>query len=373
MTVFVLGGSNSMFRDGWVAYFASRTKEDVVDLSVGATTTLSGIYRFMLDDRPVPGDTVLWEYALNEVNHVGRGQSIDVLLKNVEHLVAICRQRNLRFLPVIFTPRPQEQAPERSAYYDRLLALFAHYGLPAIDISTAWRVEHNQPRMPIDLHADPSHYRRSPELMDWIADRVAAMQPQLPNSADPLFTGGVHLRLVTDFAQDRFQNSIMDIPAARIPISIISEEESRAIALFVICNPRPRETGIRLRLRTASGPDLSLRVSTSSKGAFGKQVLKAISIEQGSRHPWIFSPGSSLEIKPIIRPGKAYAEAQVRAKLTHPEPVTTPCITGVLLEVGAIPSISPAQKMHKPVHLQPVLSTPKRALKRLQRWIKSRI
>lgn len=373
MTVFVLGGSNSMYQDGWIARFTASQTQQVVNLSVGATTTLTGIYRLMLDDRPRPGDTVLWEYALNEATHAQRGQSTEVLLKNVEHLIAICQHRHLQLLPAIFTPRRQERAPARSPYYDQLLALFAHYGLPVFDLSPVWRAAHGQPKMPVDLYADPVHYRRDTELMDFIAAGLAAIQPRQPRAALPLRTHGARLQLLTGFARQRFSNSVMDIPAARLLLRLRTKEDSRMIALFTICQPRPHEAGLSLRLKPATGREMALRISISSRGAFPRSVLKAISIEQGSSAAWLLGPDAELVIKPLTQPGRAFAEAQTKSRLKRPEPVTTPCVTGLLVEIGGN---APAPTLLPPSPQNPsrwrILSPVVRLMQRLRRKVRSR-
>ena len=69
-------------KTGWVSRFRAHAP-DLVNLSVGGTTSITGLFRVMTTPQIGPGDVVVWEYALNEANHIRRGRPPRLLL---EHL-----------------------------------------------------------------------------------------------------------------------------------------------------------------------------------------------------------------------------------------------------------------------------------------------
>ncbi len=72
MTTYICGGSNSVRRGGWVHHFDVPSD----NISIGASTSIMGAYRVMFCRDVAPGDTVIWEYALNDANQaLGRGRA----------------------------------------------------------------------------------------------------------------------------------------------------------------------------------------------------------------------------------------------------------------------------------------------------------
>ena len=62
MGLVIVGGSNSLLRDGWASQLAARCPgETMVNLSIGAAPSLMGFYRLLTSDTCPPGSTVIWE------------------------------------------------------------------------------------------------------------------------------------------------------------------------------------------------------------------------------------------------------------------------------------------------------------------------
>lgn len=368
LTIYVLGGSNSLFGNGWVSHYAALKSQEVVNLSVGATTTLAGIYRLLQDGRAGRGDTVVWEYALNEVNHARGGYSVDLLLKNVEHLICICRRRRCRLVMAIFTPRPQELAPDRDPYYDQLLALLDHYGIGSFDMSRAWRAAHGLPAIPAELFADNLHYSHDPALLDFIARGVSSVPGRVPAQVAALRTDGRRLRLLTGFAKQRFTNSIMDVPAAPLPVRIAPGQAGRIIAFFMICRPN-EDTGVLAQLHGPEGKLRKLRISTTIDKSFDRKILKAVSIEHATGEAWPVARGCEVSMRPVKAPGPAHAEYQLKRRLRQPVPSKEPIVSGVLVELD--PPDRPLQQPPPPP-ARPVPRLPlwRRAASRMARLVR---
>ncbi|MDP0929552.1 hypothetical protein Q0601_20395 [Paracoccus onubensis] len=339
MSFFVFGGSNSIFRDGWITWFAERAGQPVLNRSVGATTTLTGLFRFLMkgeERAPEAGDCIIWEYALNDVNHVARGYRREMLLKNVEHLMVLSRERGCTFVPLIFTPLWQEQAPRRDLYYDMLTKLFLAYGVVPFDVSTAWRHHFGKARMPDSMYLNNPHYARVPQVMDFIANGVAeaANNARVPAAIAPHYTEGRGVTLITGLGREIHQNSIMRVPVTRIPLSIEMNQHGRIAAVCALCQSEP-ERGIRVQLVPSAGEIRQMRFSTTNQDD-QRTILKAISLENalGKRWSdrWAFSPGDRLRLSPARKPGDFYAEHELSKSLASPNIGAPARITGVLVE-----------------------------------------
>jgi hypothetical protein len=334
MTYFIIGGSNSVFKDGWISLFSKQVSEPCANKAVGATTTLAGIYRFMLPDGPATGDCVIWEYALNEANHIGRGYDPDIVLKNVEHFILLCRQRGCRLAPLLFTLRREEMAETRSPYYQRLHELFAHYGIAVFDVSDAYRKTFKVDHIPADHFIDNAHYAKTPAMLGFIADGAVALAKAatVPGPADPLYTAGRTLALIDGFQNNTFSNSLLTIPIAKVPSSIDLTSGGRVIAIYTLCFAG-FDSGIRMELHDTKGSARKMRFSTTHQDEIRKPLLRAISLEQAGKGDWSFSPGYQLKFFPATRGGMFHSEVGMKAELQDPVR-PPPVISGVLVEMG---------------------------------------
>lgn len=334
-----MGGSNSVFKDGWVAHLAQRLPEPVRNLSVGASTSLCGIYRMLLEDGPQPGDTVIWEYALNESVHVRRGYDLDSVLRGVEHLLRLCADRGCRFVPLIFMPRVDEAKPERPPYYDALLALLRDYGLEAVDIAPRLRAARGVQTLPDECYQDGMHYQRSDEILGLIADSVAEALPAgaVPARETALRIAGRTVRLLEFDKPARFQNSIMSIPVAEPPLRLPLRGEGALLS--VICVARPDVmSGLRASLMRAGEHVANARISTTS--VKDMNLLKPISLENIPDTDWRFQDGDTLILRASRNGGLYHVEQGLKRRLTSPDQAPYASIAGVLAEVPLRQSVA---------------------------------
>lgn len=133
----IIGGSNSLMKNGWVANLRKSYGDSlrITNVSIGATTSLIGIYRMLRGDIP-DGSTVVWEYALNESNHFNAGQSLTSLMYHLDWFVEVAHRKNIRVLPLQFWTRPEHITGQRNEYREELQKRLISYGLNQID---AWQ------------------------------------------------------------------------------------------------------------------------------------------------------------------------------------------------------------------------------------------
>ena len=106
--VIVIGGSNSVMREGWYRWFRiyARDRMDlqVINFSIGAASSLMSVYRILADDIRGRNVTIVWEYAINEdvcVRHRDDIYSPTLVGRNVRRFLTLCARRNIKVLPLL--------------------------------------------------------------------------------------------------------------------------------------------------------------------------------------------------------------------------------------------------------------------------------
>lgn len=327
MTVYIIGGSNSLEKTGWTSRYKA-IEPDVVNLSIGAATTLIGLFRVMATPDIGPDDVVIWEYALNDANHLRHGYSPDILLRHLEHFLIHARDRGIAVVPVIFTPQFHERKPNRHRYYGKLQALLNAYGLISFDVSTALRSRLGVETLPTDCYRDALHYAHTAEILSFIAHGVvdAVAQARLPADRPPLRTKGQRMVLVDDFATDTFQNSILQLRARHAPFSQDLPGTGELTAVIFLTHPTENA------LQIALAPDDALVISTATRSRkFQRPMLKAAAFEVAREERWTYKPGTVLEITQWIGSKKVYAEPSCKRQLSSPSPNPLAQVVGVLV------------------------------------------
>ncbi len=235
----IIGGSNSLLRNGWSTHFREICQDRfrITNLSIGAATSLMGIFR-LLREGDVPDDsTVIWEYALNESNHFRSGQSLESLMHHLDWFMEIARRRRIRVLPVIFWTRPEHLSGGKSEYRIALQERLLSHGLSSID---AWRpledFATNQGADIASLFSDNMHYSVDNTFLRGIAEMVVDRMPNasVPKPAERLKERSLKL-CAPSGESDQFKNSI--IQADTFPMDsgeMIVDVEGRLLASFVI-------------------------------------------------------------------------------------------------------------------------------------------
>ena len=336
MTTFIYGGSNSLRTEGWTAVLKARLPEgSVVNRSIGAATSLMAMFRLLtnLDQGPKPGDAVIWEYALNEANHISRGYDLKVILRNVERFVRECAFRQLRLVPVILTPRNEEMAAERMPLYAELDRLFTHYGVAGFDLSRQWRAAKRVPRMVKTLYRDNAHYSDAPELYDFIVKGTmdALNAATVPRLAVILHkgSGGLEVQLFDEGVP--YKNALIQVPVAPHRSTMSFDITARIIGVVALVHPDVR-CALRLELAKDRHAGQWINISTTGIEAADKTILKVFSLENALGTGWEVCPGDSLDILPLRRPGPLYAESNVKPVLAGLDASQPPSFIGLVLE-----------------------------------------
>lgn len=219
MTIYISGGSNSLKSDGWTSLLAEHVAFE--NLSVGATSSAMGAYRAIFYTNLQSGDTLIWEYALNDLMHLQAGKAKQrVLLRFCEYTIRHCLENNITFIPFIFVPRAIEKRSNIGIYRKKLQALFTHYGITYVDVSTEFRAKYQIDNIPMECFLDSVHYDPKSEVVSFIVSRTLDLLAQKmppPKRVDRLYTNPERaLNFVDIFEKGlrtRFENSICKVDA----------------------------------------------------------------------------------------------------------------------------------------------------------------
>lgn len=327
MTIYVSGGSNSVMKDSWVPRFAAQ-QPDVVNLSVGHVSSVMGAYRAMFCAPMQAGDTLIWEYALNDANHVRQGYSADYLLRFVEHIIVHCRALGVRFVPVVFTDLRDELPRVQSLYHRALHALLRAYGLAPFDMSIEYRRALGVDVLPRECFLAPAHYAHGFAIIGFITAGVtrALAEARVPAAIAPLRSGHRQLRLHDGFATARFHNSLLDLAAALPPVTQSFDQAGDLAALIVITTANASAFQVSLAGQTV---EMS---ATHPMKSFAKPLLKAFSCQRALGRPWQFAAGDRLEITQSPACDPAYAEVGCEKHLTDPLQDPKSMLVGIMTE-----------------------------------------
>jgi hypothetical protein len=221
MRVVISGGSNSVRKKGWTADLTRRLPSGtvVVNLSVGASTSTMGAWRVLSARALGPGDVLVWEYAVNDRNHIGKSATTaETLLRHVEHIICVARDAGARMLSVGLVSRAQA-AQGADPYLLSLQRLFGHYGIPFFDAGASL------PGGPLGQgdFDDANHVavggRVIAAVIDWLIEHLAAPDTGTVAPVEPLFRGPRRLIQLDKFQPDRvepFRNALLDLQVRRI-------------------------------------------------------------------------------------------------------------------------------------------------------------
>lgn len=222
MRVVISGGSNSVRKRGWTADLVRRLPAEtaVVNLSVGASTSTMGAWRVMTVGGLGPGDVLVWEYAVNDRNHIGKsGTTAATLLRHVEHVICAVRDADARMLAVGLVSQRQATGGDDS-YLVALRELFGHYGVPFFDACAAVP---GSPLGPADFD-DPNHVavggRVIVATVEWVAQHLTEPPAGKIGAVPPLLREGRRLVILDQFRPDKienFRNSLLDLAVRRVP------------------------------------------------------------------------------------------------------------------------------------------------------------
>jgi sulfur relay (sulfurtransferase) DsrF/TusC family protein len=330
MAIHLVGGSNSRMKEGWSRYLADILDEPMHNRSIGATSSIMGAVLLDVLDDIKSGDTLIWEYALNDSGHVRRGYPCETLLRFIEYTLRECARRGIRFTAAIFTPKFHNKTPDAITLRTRALALFASYGVDAFDVNECYCTRNNLQEFPDELYSNPLHYVENDDLMGFIAQGVAALLPgKVPTDLEPIHVGSGEYRIERFQKDEVFKNSIISLPVAKAPthMAFTHAEGWNVLGLLVLTHPR----GGAIEF-TCGDSRLELSLTHAAK-KFDKHLLKFISFERLLGAPVACAPNASVTITPITKPGTFLSEIGLRSDLGLPAlDAHNGLIAGMILE-----------------------------------------
>lgn len=164
MRILVIGGSNSLLKGGYVHGLAQalqgHVEAEIIQVSVGATTSLAAIGRLHETFTGAPVDVILYEYGINDAGHFaprpGGAESwlmcFHLLLKTAAQLYPAAM-----FVPLLLAQQAHFPATVPLPFYDAQLAAYRELGLDVIDVR-AWLSALFLGRAPDWMYMDPAHY-----------------------------------------------------------------------------------------------------------------------------------------------------------------------------------------------------------------------
>lgn len=272
-SVYIIGGSNSLLRQGWADQFtALATEIEVVNHSIGAATSLIGIYRLLRNEVP-EGATVIWEYALNEHNHFLAGQSVESLMWHLDWFLELCARRRIAVLPLIFWNREEMADKSPMEYRDALQDCLHRHGLGQIDMKPILRQFSQTRDRPIaELYQDGAHYRLGSGVPRRIATAVRnrLAEARVPRGAET--HRGLDLLIATPdrIPDERFSNKILDVDLFQLGEGLRIPADGSPLCCYLIAG----EAGHPIQLH-ADGSDIG-HYATSFPATKLKRLMKHI-------------------------------------------------------------------------------------------------
>lgn len=226
-TVFICGGSNSVMREGWVPMFVAQwTGGPIKNLSIGGSTSIMALYRLISDGTIQAGDTLVWEYALNEWSHMTTGKHPQKnLLRSFEMLLDFCDRKGVHILPLVMACWHQERMQGLDHYRAALHFLLRNHRIDFIDVNFEAQDRRglNQLlREDYDPH-NPWHYMPDGEVhrlaAELVLERLEAgvscvkLRKRLFSSAERRV---VVVNTFDGLPSERFTNALVDLDVFRL-------------------------------------------------------------------------------------------------------------------------------------------------------------
>ncbi len=307
MRILILGGSNSLLRDGYVTQLRQSlqhyTPIEISQLSVGATSTLAAVARLHESAASTPApDIILYEYAINDSGHFSpRAGGIAswqlclyLLLKSAARLYP-----QALFVPLLLAQQQHFAASLPHPLYDAQKQAYAQLGLSCIDIRAQLSSLFLQ-YAPDWLYSDSAHYA-VPQASSLVGALVAQQllgllarrgQPgaealelvwQRLNASSPL--AGIELVYVPATALQpyvsgpselgRTANRLMTLDYLRLLPGSTLELHSAMYPLALFLKSDARHDWLQLGLQVADGSSHTLAVATRHIDAGASNFIHA--------------------------------------------------------------------------------------------------
>ncbi|MFW8636971.1 SGNH/GDSL hydrolase family protein [Cribrihabitans pelagius] len=298
MTVYISGGSNSVSDSGWVGQFRSLAgAENIENISIGAAPSHMSLFRVSQTVDLKAGDTVLWEYGINDAAHIeGRGYDAADLLEAIEGLIIYCADVGAKLCGLIFQPRYWEKQAERQQYMVALHSLFKRYGVAFFDVSQEFCAKKGHDHLPMPLYKNRAHYAKKPRFLQFIAKGAwkavnASNVPIVPEEESDF-----GLRCYDQFSAGkvaRFENKRVKVDAVSPPdegTALQFDQSGRVLGLVIVSTPGGGAFNVSVGGRT-------YKISaTYRERKFTKTMVKFVSLPTLFGEVIEFEPGDEIRI-----------------------------------------------------------------------------
>lgn len=221
MRLLIIGGSNSIIKDGYVSHLEDFLEDDyslvIKNLAVGATTTLAAIGRLQDSFEDEVFDFILYEYSLNDIHHLGSREAGESSWELIFYLL-VKTAANLYpdavLVPLVFTVEKYFSNLIPNLFHDTQINNFKKLDLPYINIRE-WMSELFLGDKPSWMYEDSLHYSR-PYATSMIGAQVAKHLISLKNTNNKL--SDIYIKLIKSthfsnvemvyFAAHKFENFI---------------------------------------------------------------------------------------------------------------------------------------------------------------------
>ena len=322
MTIYISGGSNSLLKGGWVQRLRQRLpqEQELINISIGAAPSQMGAFRCLHTIDLQPGDTVIWEYGVNDANHIdARGYTNVELRKALEWTIRHCRARGAKFAAMVFQPENREKRQRVTQYRKMVHRICGRYGVDFFDVQLAFLAQHpDRKRIPPRYFTDNAHYRTGDELMGLIVDGAMGLleTARVPGPAPDTGTGDlkVYNRFEGGEAEE-FKNRAVTIRTWRPGPQGLRQEltgSGRIVGLVMTSTPKGGVFDL-------SVGDRKMRLSASyQEKDFDKTLVKFVSIPTLLGEDIRFEGGTSVAISWADTAEGMLADYRFRKKLGKP-------------------------------------------------------
>ncbi|MES2741364.1 MAG: SGNH/GDSL hydrolase family protein [Pseudomonadota bacterium] len=206
MKILIVGGSNSLMKGGYVSALAHSLQAQggstISQISVGATTTLSGVGRLFDTYTQASFDFILYEYSINDTGHFAAREGGDASWLLCLHL--LIKTAAKLYPGAVLVPLMLAQARHFSLeadypFHAMQRRAFTQLALPYIDMREALS-ELFLDRQPDWLYSDQAHYA-APQATDLVGAMVARRLLTVAGSGpEPLSATCARLLATSPFA-----------------------------------------------------------------------------------------------------------------------------------------------------------------------------
>ncbi|ELX11377.1 hypothetical protein Jab_2c34960 [Janthinobacterium sp. HH01] len=289
MKILIIGGSNSLLKDGYVTHLAQSlqgyAEAEIIQISVGATTSLSAIGRLYETYAGTPVDVVLYEYSINDTGHFApRPGGADSWLFCFHLLLKAAAQLypTATFVPLVLAQQQHFSSAAPHPIYDAQIRAFQELALPVIDVRAALSSLFLG-RAPAWLYRDPAHYdtpHATSIVGAIVAQRLLTLKAQ---NAEPLTATVARLQSVSPFTRlqamylpgvnlEQFTsgpvqrahtgNRLMQLDYLRMLPGSRLELNSEMFPLALFLKSDPQHDALQLELSSDDGLVFNSRVAT---------------------------------------------------------------------------------------------------------------